>query len=129
MIVEFTLKRCERLRGKKELEELFVTGRKSYSGPLRFFWLTNPMSDENHCLPSVLFSVPKKFLKRANKRNLIKRRMREAYRLNKSSFVLFMMEHKLNAKLAFIYNTSEVVDYRTIERGIKVALDKISKNS
>lgn len=37
-------------------------------------------------LRSKYFSVPKKFQKRANKRNLQRRRMKEAYRLNKEIF-------------------------------------------
>ena len=124
------LRREERLRGKHELELLFAEGRKGYAGPLRYFWHVRPCDEgaEAECLPSVLFSVPKRFLKRANKRNLMKRRTREAYRLNKQQLLMAAAEKRVDVRVAFVYNTATVHDYKTVENGVRNALGKIQKS-
>lgn len=75
----------------------------------------------------VLFSVPKKHLKRANKRNLVKRRMREAYRLNKSELVETLRSSGGGMDVALVYNTRQVEDYKTIENGIRKIISAILK--
>ena len=72
----------------------------------------------------ILFSTPKKFLKRANCRNTIRRRMREAYRLNKSILQSGEMRH---LQVAFIYSTKEMLDYKTIENATKRILENLCK--
>ena len=71
----------------------------------------------------VLFSTPKKFLKRANKRNVVRRRMREAYRLNKE--ILLDSGKVFEADIALIYSSKEVLDYQIIENAIKKILRNI----
>lgn len=56
-------------------------------------------------MPRLLISVPKRHFKRAVKRNLLKRRIREAYRRNKPSLPVDMM---------LIYLPAEVLDYGSI---------------
>ena len=73
----------------------------------------------------VLFSTPKRYLKRANKRNKVRRRMREAYRLNKQ-IVLSSTEPRA-LQVALIYSTKEVIDYKTIENATKRILEKLGK--
>ena len=78
-----SLPRQERLRSFGAIRRLFESGESGFVYPLRYVWIA-----EADGIPSVevLFSVPKKFQKRANKRNLQRRRMKEAYRLNKEIF-------------------------------------------
>ena len=76
----------------------------------------------------ILFSTPKKFLKRANKRNLMKRRTREAYRLNKQQLLMAAAEKRVDVRVAFVYNTATVHDYKTVENGVRSALGKIQKS-
>lgn len=73
----------------------------------------------------ILFSTPKKFLKRANKRNKVRRRMREAYRLNKG--LLLASENPRQIQAALIYSSKEVVDYKTIENATKRILEKLAE--
>ncbi len=73
----------------------------------------------------VLFSTPKKFLKRANKRNKVRRRMREAYRLNKD--ILYASNNPRMLQVALIYSSKEVIDFKTIENATKRILEKLAQ--
>jgi ribonuclease P protein component len=66
----------------------------------------------------VLFSVPKRQFKHAVDRNLIRRRMKEAYRLNKT-----LLSGAFS--IAFIYISKEIEKYEVIEKGMKGALKKM----
>ena len=66
-----SLPRTERLRSLGAVRRMFESGDSGFIFPFRYVWFAE--ADE---IPSaeVLFSVPKKFHKRANKRNLLRRR-------------------------------------------------------
>ena len=66
-----SLPRTERLRSLGAVRRMFESGESGFIFPFRYVWFAE--ADE---IPSaeVLFSVPKKFHKRANKRNLLRRR-------------------------------------------------------
>ncbi len=70
-------------------------------------------------------SVPRKIFKRAVKRNLIKRRIREAYRLNRSVLTDFLAERGIFLDMIFIYISREILPYRDIEDKIVLSLRKI----
>ena len=73
----------------------------------------------------VMFSVPKKFHKRANKRNVLKRRSREAYRLHKQSLVAKVAEQGIALDLALVYSTKEILSYKTIEYAVQRILGQV----
>lgn len=83
-------------------------------------------SDEPVAPVQVLISVSKKRFKRANKRNRVKRLVREAYRLNKSDLHLQLNEMSQQIAVAFIYLPSELLDYNSVEKGVRKALKKLS---
>ena len=63
----------------------------------------------------ILVSVPKRYFKRAVKRNLLKRRIREAYRVQKLPGVDIM----------FQYNSVELADFAAIQADITAILSRI----
>lgn len=110
----------ERLRNRGAVSQLFSAGDSKFSFPIRCIIREVEGVADGGALSSVLFSVPKRFHKRANKRNLLRRRMKEAYRLNKSLLADGTARH-----IALIYTTKEVHDYSRIERSIKKILMEI----
>ena len=76
----------------------------------------------------VAFSVPKKRFKRANKRNLIKRRLRESYRLNKNNFYQDLHQKGIHIQLLIVYIAPEILSYQKIEPKIKSILEYIMAN-
>lgn len=127
---DFSLRREERMRSKRRLERLFKEGQSGFAYPLRYICLTDATeSGANDSAKAaqpacVLFSVPKKFHKRANKRNLLRRRMREAYRLNKSLLAAAGIAH---IDLALVYSVKDIADYKRIEYAVKRILSQIAE--
>lgn len=106
-----------------EIQCLFSKGRHRVEAPLKMICRREPLScDTNGELGSevlckVLFSVPKKAFKRANKRNLIRRRMKESYRLLKPEIEASLCGEKIS--LAFIYMGKEIKTYQEIDESIQ----------
>ncbi len=65
-----------------------------------------------------MFVVPKKKFKRAHDRNLLKRRMREAYRINKNSFYAALNEKGLKVSFALIYMSGKADTYAVIQKSL-----------
>ncbi len=116
-IVRYTLKKAERLSSKKDIQELFNNGSSFYLYPLKVITLPTTEATAHQ----VLFSVPKRNFKRAVDRNLLKRRMREAYRLHKH--LLPTEPQVLN--IAYIYTSKDLLDYASIAKPIEQSLIRI----
>ena len=117
----FTFRKAERLSSKILLDKLFSEGKSLFSYPFKFIFLNMEMDD----VPDirVVFSVPKKNFKQAVKRNLIRRRMKEAYRLNKHMFTDNIEETKLIVMV--IYIEKAILDYKHIETGLIKGFKKV----
>jgi ribonuclease P protein component len=116
-IVKQTFRKSERLSAKKDIEELFNNGSYFYLYPFKVIYLKNTQPELNQ----VLFSVPKRNFKKAADRNLLKRRMREAYRLHKH----LLLTTPQILSIAYIYTSKEIVDYQTIANQLKESLSRI----
>ena len=128
-----TFKKSERLCSKKILGELFKKGSASvqtfYLFPFRVLYIPHAPSEpadltpeSEPSLPAIVITVPKRMFKRAVDRNLVRRRVREAYRLNKQ---LFNQEKPLPAYIAFLYTAKQIISFEEIEKGMKLAVKKL----
>lgn len=117
----YTFKKEERLCSKKLIEELFHNGSSFLLYPFRIVWL-------RHALPvevpvQVVINVPKRRFKKAVHRNLIKRRIREIYRLNKGpELYSFLEDHSGQLLLGIHYVGKDIVDYLVMEKKFKLVL-------
>lgn len=114
-----TFRKHERLNQKKLIALLFQKGKSFFSHPLATKYLPQEIDLGYH---QILISVPKKKIKKAHQRNLIKRRIREAYRRNKSSY-----DFQRHWSIAYIYSTDEILSYKEIEDKLKDSLLRLSK--
>lgn len=119
---KFTFPKQERLSWKRHIDLLFANGRSFVAFPLRVIYL--PVEEDALPAPaSVLISVPKKKFKRAVKRNLIKRRMREAYRIHKHDLFDALANNRQRMLVAFLYLDKEILPFSEIEKAMQKTLD------
>ncbi|MCM1502250.1 MAG: ribonuclease P protein component [Bacteroidales bacterium] len=113
-----TLTKGERLHSKKDISALLARGRFSdVPGGLRFCFLYGTGSGINR----MMVSVPKKNFRRAVKRNLLKRRIRESFRRQKSH-----LEGLDGTDILFIYGSKEILTYKDIYDAVGRIIDKIN---
>ena len=115
---KFGFPKAEKLTGKKKIEELFKNGSSIFLHPfLSKYHLRE--QDVNR----LLITVPKKKFKRAVDRNLIKRRIREAYRLNKS-----LLTENLDKRcdVGLIYQDSKILSFKEIEKKLITLLSRLN---
>lgn len=121
---EYSFPQKEKLKSRKSIDRLFESGKSVSHYPLRMLWCEEIHPD--NAFIKAGFSVPKKNFKRAVDRNLLKRRMREAYRLNKALASTFEKDSPSGYSVFFIYSSEDLIDYQTIEDALKKCLNKIN---
>ena len=124
-VPDFSFKKAERLCSKKQIEKLFSEGNSFLFYPLKVVYADIDFPEP---FPAkTAFTVSKKRFNKAVQRNLIKRRMREAYRLNKH--LLILDENSSKKAVFFIYIGKEILDFHTIEKAMKRSLNTLAKVS
>ena len=113
-----TLTKEERLCGKTTVSALISSGKWGATPHLRFCWSAGHETGLNR----LMVSVPKKFFKRAVKRNLLKRRMREAYRLQKELLPAPGID------LLLAYSHPEIADFATLYAEVADILGRITRS-
>ena len=126
---KYTLCKAERLCSKTLIERLFAGGNRSFPAfPLRVVYMCLETSEGTTDV-SILISVPKKRFKRAVKRNLVKRQVREAYRKNK--YLLIDVLKTVGNKrvvLAFIWLDNQIHSSEEVENKVRKLLVHIAEH-
>ncbi len=112
--------KAEKLTGKKRIEELFKRGSSFYLNEIGVRFKKSTDEDTFH---RVLISVPKKNFKRAVDRNLLKRRIREAYRLNKH--IIQKESASTFFHIGFIYLSKNILTFHAIQDQLIACLKRL----
>ncbi len=118
-----TFSKEERLCSHLLISMLFSKGSTFYLRPFRVTWIR-----QTGHIPSpaqVLMSVPKYNFRKAVHRNLIRRRMKEAYRLNKLLFYEKLACTGQQITFCITYNAKEIVGYELIQAKIVLLLQRL----
>ncbi|MBL7861045.1 MAG: ribonuclease P protein component [Cyclobacteriaceae bacterium] len=118
----FTLSKAERLSKEKLIKELFDKGSSFYLYPFKILYLANP-DKRSAAVNQLLITVSSRQFKRAVDRNLIKRRIREAYRLQKE----MIRDLPQKGIFSIIYTAKEILPFAQIRSKVFLVLEKIKK--
>jgi ribonuclease P protein component len=120
-----TFDKSERLCSRKIIETLFENGDTFYTSLFKVVWIKEAGTFQYPA--QVAFSVSKRGFRLAVIRNLVKRRMREAYRKNKKNLYENLISENIRIAFIVIVRGNKVPDYLTIEKSIKEVIDKLIK--
>ncbi len=126
----FLYTQAERLKSEKKIAQLFKVGQSFPAYPLRLIYIASDSEPQTEYPIQVSFSVPKKKFKLAVDRNLLKRRLRESYRLHKNDVYTQLYAIKgekkqlKNYSFMILYVANDILPYSDIEKGMKKMLRK-----
>ena len=115
--VRHLLPKDERLHVKKDIAALFEKGKFRTCRNIRYCF----REDNGLTFSRIMISVPKRMFKRAVKRNLIRRRIRESYRLQKH-----LLPEGCGTDIMFVYSSKEISESAAIFSAIGRILNDIS---
>ncbi len=122
-----TFSRNERLRGRLLITSLFKSGTTFYESPFRVTWMTLEKNDSGPY--QVLMSVPKHNFRKAVDRNLLRRRMKEAFRLNKHLLAGSCDGKEGALAVCITFTAKEIIGFDRIQQKIILILQRLMKEN
>lgn len=116
----FTYQKKDKLKSRKQTQYLFSNGKSIGVFPIKLIYTVETVDTEGLLQTGV--GAPTRTFRKAVQRNRVKRLLREAYRLEKPTFLeLFSLEHK-RINLFFLYGNAEVLTQVEIQSKVRSAL-------
>ena len=116
----------EHLCFKRRFDELLTQGKSFFIYPFRvIYFLKEP--DHDSIPMQVAIAVKKKQFKQAVTRNLIKRRFRESWRLQKSDLSTSLVKEGKSMYILMVYGASEVLPFSEIGTRMKLIMHRLTE--
>ena len=113
----------EHLKSKSVIDSLYANGASATAFPLRAVFLEQPITQEPTA--AILISVAKRRFRHAVDRNLLKRRIREAYRTGKHEFIETLENNGKKMAVAIMYIDNKPSSTEYIKRRMEKLLSTI----
>ncbi len=126
---QFTLGKDEKLKSRKQIDQLFAEGKSFAVNPFRVYYVVNvPIAIGRSMVNELQFGigVGAKIFTKAVDRNRIKRLVREAWRLQKNELKEKLKASGKQLNVFFIYTGKELPDFKTVKDKVAVALKKLA---
>ena len=124
--MDYKLNKDEKLCSRTAIETLFDKGKSLMAFPLRAAYRLRPR-DERHPV-QFLISIPKKRIRKAVTRVLLRRRIREAYRLNRGELLRQPLDQAgWGVDIAFVYLDTTAAPYEVINEKMISLLNRIAQ--
>lgn len=122
-----SLQKNQRLKSEKQIQYLFHKGKSILVYPVKVQYLFQKREEDEPGSFQFGVSVSKRYFKKAVSRNLLKRRMREAFRLQKSGLEMALGESSRTLSFMFIYVGKEILEYQIIKEAVNQILGRLTK--
>ena len=113
----------EHLKSKSVIDNLYANGASATAFPLRAVFLEQPATQEP--IAAILINVAKRRFRHAVDRNLLKRRIREAYRTGKHEFIETLENNGKKMAVAIMYIDNKPSSTEYIKRRMEKLLNTI----
>ncbi len=110
----FTFTKEERLKSFARIDSLFKKGQGFMVYPLSVRYIIT--SGKGNV--AIMVACPKRYQRKAVKRNRIKRLIRESYRLNSKTIKSFAIDNHLDIDFAITYVNKELVDFNLMQEKV-----------
>lgn len=130
--ISHTFGKEHRLSSRTLINRLFAEGHSFFAYPFRCVWMVGELTslrkaEQEQVQVQVLVSVSKRNHKKAVARNLLKRRAKEAYRLNRHLLSDIPLKENERLIFALIYTSKDILEYSTIAHGVLKSISEIQK--
>lgn len=122
----FSFNRKEKLKSRKQLENIFNLGKTFTIFPVKVFF---DFIDEQDNIIKAGVGVSKRIFKKAVDRNRIKRLLREVYRTEKVLLQDALSINNKKIKVFFLYVDKTLPEYYLLQQKMKMIIEKLSNES
>lgn len=121
--MDFSFGKEYKLCSKQEIDTLFTSGQNVQAFPFRVKFLVTACTEDVSF--KTLISVPKKKMRKAHKRNRIKRLIRESIRQNKAGLESLLQEKKIHLHFAVIFTGDQEPDFDLVQKKYRKIVEQL----